>query len=185
MSILWKSPSQFKAAMDAKDAEIAELEKKLTARADSDASKTLANTAALFGDAAKEEDFDLTAVVTSVIASNDAAEAELEATNTKLETAQTSLTKAQGELATAKTNLETANTNLKAANTEMDEVATLLGIERAEGTDMMAEVGKLEFVKRETPQKETKKPNEKPTEANDYETQFDLELDAEVKKILG
>lgn len=185
MNIVWKSPSQHKAAMDAKDAEIAELEKKLSSGTESDASKTLANVTALFGVAANEKDFDLKAVVQSVIASNETAETALADTTAKLQTTQGSLTKAEGELATAKTSLETANANLTTADTAMTTVAGLLGIERAEGTDMVAEVGKLEFAKREAPLEDPKNPKEAPKAEEDTETEFDLELAAAIKKING
>lgn len=114
MAFDWITGGELKKRLAVKDAEIAKLTQEL---ADSQNETTLKDSlTALFGDAAKAEDFDLTAAVEGLINNSTALEA--------------SVAKKDGEL--------TAATN------RLNEVAVALGLESAGDVDLAAKVKELE-----------------------------------------
>jgi len=176
MSYKWTSPSALKAMQDAHATEVAELKKKADASAE--APGKLEKIAALFGDASKDADFDLEAVVGSAIEANTQLSTDMatrDATIANLETAAS--TAATTHTATTK-KLETATGSLNA-------IAVMLGHENAEGVNLVDEIGQLEPEGRNTPLgKKKDKVGEKTTEDTDTMTEAD-ELIAKHKKELA
>lgn len=119
MSFNWIKVSNHTALLKAKDQEIATL----TAAAEAAGTNNNDKIIAIFGDAAKEEGFDLEAQVQSLVDYK----AGLE-----------------GELETATAQLEASKKDHATATDRLNAVAALLGFEKAEGNDLTAAIEKIE-----------------------------------------
>lgn len=161
MAFNWVSPSELRKQLVAKDAEIATLKDQLDAKLENASAEKLT---ALFGDAAKAEDFDLEAAVAAVIA---------EATT--LDEANVQLT----------TDLEAANASLTAANGRLDAVAKLLGHASAKDVDLAAEIAAIQPEEKTTPNSIKDKKVTTVGDYSEFRSEMDDQFEADLKRELN